>query len=104
MENERPYLNAKLSLRDVADYLGISTNHLSQVINENLKENFFDFVNGYRIAAVKRMMNDPTNSHLTLLGMAYESGFNSKSSFNATFKKMTGSTPSQYQKQTSQHQ
>lgn len=98
MEKEQPYLDGKLSLRDVADYLGISTNHVSQVINEKLHINFFDFVNGYRVALMKNKMHDPANSHLTLLGMAYDSGFNSKSSFNHIFKKMTGLTPSAYLK------
>ena len=98
MEEEQPYLDGKLSLRDVAEHLGISTNHLSQVINENLNINFFDFVNSYRVAMMKKKMRDPANGHLTFLGMAYDSGFNSKSSFNNTFKKMTGLTPSEYLK------
>lgn len=96
MEQEQPYLDGKLSLVQVADHLGISTNHLSQVINSELNKNFFDFINGYRVELIKQKMNDSSNSHLTLLGMAYESGFNSKSSFNSIFKKYTGTTPSQY--------
>ena len=98
MQEEKPYVNGKLSLGDVADYLNISTNHLSQVINENLGINFFNFINGYRIELIKQKMLDPNNSHLTLLGMAYDSGFNSKSSFNNIFKKSTGLTPSQFLK------
>ncbi len=98
MEDEQPYLIGKLSLGDVADCLDISPNHLSQVINENLNKNFFDFVNSYRVELVKKKMLDPENSNLTLLGMAYESGFNSKSSFNNIFKKATGYTPSQFVK------
>ena len=98
MKEEQPYLNGKLSLPDVAHALNVSTNHLSQVINENLDKNFFDFVNGYRIGLMKEKMLDPSNDHLTLLGMAYESGFNSKSSFNSIFKKTTGLTPSQFLK------
>jgi len=98
MQDELTYLNGKLSLKDVADYLNISPNHLSQVINENLNKNFFDFVNGYRVDMVKKKMLDSANSNLTLLGMAFDSGFNSKSSFNSIFKKVTGSTPSQYLK------
>jgi len=80
----------------VATALQISTNHLSQVINENLDKNFFDFVNGYRVEMVKQKMKDPSNKNYTLLSLAYDCGFNSKSSFNAIFKKYTGSTPSQY--------
>ncbi|WP_420603153.1 helix-turn-helix domain-containing protein [Flagellimonas sp.] len=98
MKEEKPYLNGKLSLPDVADQLDISTNHLSQIINGNLNKNFFDFINGYRVDLMKKKMLDASNDHLTLLGMAYESGFNSKSSFNNIFKKTTGLTPSQFLK------
>jgi len=96
MDNERPYLNGKLSLKEVAEYLNISVNHLSQVINEQLGKNFFDFVNGYRVEEVKRRFADSDNEQYTLLALAYDSGFNSKSSFNSIFKKITGLTPSQY--------
>ncbi len=96
MDEEAPYLEGKLALKDVASALEISTNHLSQVINENLDKNFFDFVNGYRVELVKEKMVDPTNKNYTLLSLAYDCGFNSKSSFNAIFKKYTGLTPSQY--------
>lgn len=98
MDNEKPYLNGKLSLKEVADKLNISTNHLSQVINENLDKNFFDFVNNYRVDLVKQKMSDPANKNYTILALAYDCGFNSKSSFNAIFKKQTGLTPSQFLK------
>ncbi len=96
MKAEQPYSNGKLSLKEVAEYLDISPNHLSQVINENLNKNFFYFVNGYRVDLVKEKMRDSSNKNITLLGIAYDSGFNSKSSFNSIFKKITGLTPSQY--------
>lgn len=96
MDEEQPYLDGKLSLAQVADHLDISTNHLSQVINSELNKNFFDFINGYRVDLMKKKMTDDSNKHLTLLGMAFESGFNSKSSFNSIFKKYTGATPSQF--------
>lgn len=96
MKAEQPFTNGKLSLKEVAEYLEVSTNHLSQVINENLDKNFFDFINGYRVELIKEKMQDKSNSHLTLLGMAYDSGFNSKSSFNTIFKKFTDTTPSQF--------
>lgn len=98
-EEERPYLDGKLSLNQVAEKLDISPNHLSQVINENLNKNFFDFVNGYRVEMVKEKLADPANQKFTLLAIAYDSGFSSKSSFNEVFKKFTQLTPSQYQKQ-----
>lgn len=98
MENEKPFLNGKLSLKEVATELGISTNHLSQVINENLDKNFFDFVNEYRVELVKTKMQDPVNRKFTILHIALDCGFNSKSSFNTIFKKYTGLTPSAYMK------
>lgn len=98
-EKDKPYLNGKLSLKEVADQLEISVNHLSQVINEQLGKNFFDFVNAYRVEEVRQRLSDKRNQDLTLLGIAYDSGFNSKSSFNSIFKKLTGITPSQYVKE-----
>lgn len=96
MEEEKPYLNGKLSLKEVAEKINISTNHLSQVINENLEKNFFDFVNGYRLDLVKQKIKNPSNKKFTLLSLAYECGFNSKSSFNSIFKKHEGMTPSEF--------
>lgn len=96
MKDERPYLNGKLSLKEVADYLDISINHLSQVINEQLGKSFFDFVNVYRVEEIKRLLNDSKHKEFTLLALAYDSGFNSKSSFNSIFKKLTDTTPSEY--------
>jgi len=98
MEQEKPYLNGKLSLIEVAKKMNISNNHLSQVINENLNKNFFDFVNEYRINLVKLKMVEPSNEKYTLLSLAYDCGFNSKSSFNSIFKKHTGLTPTEYLK------
>ena len=86
MDNERIYLQSDLKLKDVAEELLISSNHLSQVINENLNKNFFDFVNSYRVKAAKEMIVDPSKQHLTILTIAFEVGFNSKSSFNSLFK------------------
>jgi AraC-like DNA-binding protein len=96
MENEKPYLNNRLGLKDVAEYLNISVHHLSQVINEQLGKNFFDFVNDYRVKEVKSLLRNPKYKQFTLLAIAYDSGFNSKSSFNSVFKKITGLTPSNY--------
>lgn len=100
MEKDRPYLNGKLSLKEVAEYFDISVNHLSQVINEQLGKSFFDFVNEYRVEEVKKLMAESKHEQFTLLAVAYDSGFNSKSSFNSIFKKMTGFTPSEYLKET----
>jgi AraC-like DNA-binding protein/TM2 domain-containing membrane protein YozV len=98
MEVEKPYLNEKLTLKEVAETLNISTNHLSQVINENLEKNFFDFVNRYRVDLAKQKLRDHSNKNYTLLSIAYDCGFSSKSSFNAIFKRFEGTTPSEFQK------
>ncbi|GAA4417414.1 hypothetical protein GCM10023187_49790 [Nibrella viscosa] len=96
MDEEKPYRNQTLTIHELADVLGISKHHLSQVLNDRLGRNFYDFVNEYRVAEVKRLLTDPQYSHYTTLGIAEEAGFNSKATFNAVFKKMTGQTPSEY--------
>jgi AraC-like DNA-binding protein len=96
MKTSKPYLEPKLTLSNLADELDISINHLSQVINQYEGKNFFDFVNSYRVEEFKVRALDPANRNFSILAIAYDSGFNSKSSFNQVFKKMTGKTPSQY--------
>jgi AraC-like DNA-binding protein len=96
---EKPYLKGKLNIKEVSEYMDISVHHLSQLINEQLNKNFYDFVNGYRVQEVKARLFEPKYAQLTLLAIAYDCGFNSKSSFNSVFKKHTGLTPSQYLKQ-----
>ncbi|MEO1097062.1 MAG: AraC family transcriptional regulator, partial [Bacteroidota bacterium] len=98
MEEEKPYLNSKLTLSELAERLGSSKNHLSQAINETIGKNFFDYINAYRIEEVKVRMKNPDHDHVTLLGIALDSGFSSKSSFNNIFKKVTGQTPSEFKK------
>ncbi|WP_316828807.1 AraC family transcriptional regulator [Pedobacter miscanthi] len=99
MEEEKPYLNDELNLAMLAQQIGINANQLSQIINQQSTKNFFVFVNGYRVEAVKVKLLDPQFSHLSILGIAYESGFRSKSAFNRIFKTQTGLTPLEYQKQ-----
>ena len=98
MERERPYLEPKVTIGELATRLQIPVNHLSQVINDQFKQNFFDFVNGYRINAFQKLVQERDLQQFTLLALAYEAGFNSKSSFNAIFKKNVGMTPSEYVK------
>jgi AraC-like DNA-binding protein len=71
---------------------------LSQLINDGLGDNFYDFVNKYRVDEVKRLMTDPKAKNFNLLGIALEAGFKSKSTFNLIFKRFTGLTPSEYRK------
>ena len=99
MKTEKLYMDADLTLPDLATKLQIPSHHLSRVINEKLGLNFFDFINQYRIEEVKSKMINPEFDNLSLLGIAFESGFNTKSAFNRVFKKMTGLTPSGYKKQ-----
>lgn len=96
VEKEKPYLNSKINLKDIADHLGISVNHLSQVINEQLNVSFFDFINKYRVEEFKSRLSKPESIQFTILAIAYDCGFNSKSGVNTIFKKMTGLTPSQF--------
>lgn len=96
MDAEQPFLNPKLSLRELAQELGLSANQLSQLLNEGIGKNFAAFVNGYRLATFKSKAIDPQLQHYSILGLALESGFNSKTVFNAYFKKSTGLTPSAY--------
>ncbi len=98
METQKLYLQGDLTLPAVAEALGLSTNNLSQIINDKLQQNFYDFVNAYRVEAAKKMIADPANDNLTLLAIAYDAGFNSKSAFNSVFKKRCEMTPTQFKK------
>lgn len=98
MQTDRPYLNSNLALPELAAKANLSTHHLSQLLNERLGKNFFDFVNEYRIAEVKRKLRDPAFAHLKIEELAYGCGFNSKSAFNTAFRKFTGITPSEFRK------
>jgi AraC-like DNA-binding protein len=95
---KEPWKNPKLTLQTLAETLDVSSNHLSQAINENKELNFFEYVNSYRVEEFKRKLQNPQNNHLTHLGIAYDCGFNSKSTFNHIFKSRTGITPSAYKK------
>jgi AraC-like DNA-binding protein len=96
METEKPYLQAQLSIKDIADKLEINTKYLSQVINELLGLNFFNFINQYRVEEVKKRLLDNKYKHFSIIGIALDCGFNSKSSFNSIFKRFTNQTPSNY--------
>ncbi len=98
MANEKPYLDQNLTLRGLAEMLEIPANHLSQLLNEGFDKNFAEYVNTYRLETFKSKAADTTQQHLTILALAYDSGFNSKTVFNTFFKKMTGITPKAYWK------
>ena len=98
MKEEKLFLDQELDLKSLADKLKLSSGYLSQIINKYEQKNFFDFINGYRVEEVKSKIPDPAYQHLSLLGIAFESGFKSKSTFNLAFKKHTGMTPSGFKK------
>lgn len=98
MAVKKPYLEPDLSLPQMAGELNIPVHYLSQVINEQFGLNFHDFINRYRVDAFREKVISPEFENLTLLGIAFECGFNSKSAFNRVFKQFTGVTPSAYKK------
>lgn len=98
MEREKPYTDGRLTLTKLAAKLSVTPHHLSQIMNERLNQNFFDFVNTYRVEEAKRQLHDDAKKHYSLLAIAEEVGFNSKSAFNAAFKKQTDMTPSDFRK------
>jgi TolB-like protein/AraC-like DNA-binding protein len=98
VESERPYLNPSLTLRSLAEQVEIHPNQLSWLLNESIGKNFNEYINKKRIEHFKQIVLDPGNSHISLIGLAYESGFNSKTVFNTAFKKEVGLTPKEFQK------
>ncbi len=96
METGQPHLESNITINGLAERLDIPKHHLSQLINEQLNQNFFDFINNHRVEHAKKLLLDSSNDHLKILAIAYDSGFNSKSTFNSLFKKYTGQTPSKF--------
>ncbi|NQZ45464.1 MAG: helix-turn-helix transcriptional regulator [Flavobacteriaceae bacterium] len=99
IERNLYYLNPELTLNSLAEQLELHPNLLSRIINEGSGKNFSDFINEYRVGTVIEKINNKAYDHITLVGIAHESGFNSKTSFYRTFKKFTDKTPSEYLKQ-----
>jgi len=96
MAQHAPYTNPSLTIHELAAGLQMPPHLLSKVINEGFGKNFFDFVNSYRVEAFKQRMDDPRSRQFTLLSLAFEVGFNSKTAFNRAFKKQTDQTPREY--------
>jgi AraC-like DNA-binding protein len=99
MTHQKPYLYSELSLTTLAEQLKMNPNLLSQVLNEGFGENFYRFVNRYRVEESKRLLLDPAYKHYTILAIALEAGFSSKSTFNRTFKEIAGCSPSDFTRQ-----
>jgi AraC-like DNA-binding protein len=96
METEKPWADGDITLQKLAERITIPAPHLSQLINERIGQNFSDFINGYRVEEAKRKLHDPAYKHYSILAIAEEVGFNSKSSFNAAFKKHAQMAPSEF--------
>lgn len=98
MIEKKPFLNSSLTIQEVSGEIEIPVRELSLLINHQLGQHFYDFVNTYRIENAMDILKDETKSKVTVLEILYEVGFNSKSSFNTAFKKHTGTTPTLYRK------
>ncbi len=98
MRKEKVFTDPELTIGKLSNLLGESQNHVSQVINEEFKKNFYEFVNGYRIEYAKELLVSEKHKNESILSIAYEVGFQSKSTFNAVFKKLNNTTPSNFRK------
>ena len=96
IQSEKLYQNPELSLTEISKKLESNSSIISKSINQGFGMNFNDFINKYRIEAVKEMFAKKEHEKSTLLGIAYDCGFNSKATFNRAFKKNTGTTPKEY--------
>lgn len=99
MTEQKPFKNPELTLKILASQMDVPERHISEVINDQLNTNFKDFLNQLRVEEFKKELVNPEHSHLSMLGIAFECGFNSKTTFNTVFRKATGITPSAYRKQ-----
>ena len=98
MGENKLFLDENISLPMLAEKLHMHPNYISQIINEKFQKNFYDFINSYRIEEFKRIVAIEKNRNKTFFALALDCGFNSKASFNSSFKKLTGTTPSDYVK------
>ncbi|KAA5825118.1 helix-turn-helix domain-containing protein [Algibacter amylolyticus] len=98
MLKEEPFLDASLTVKSLSEKIDIPHRELSIIINQELGQHFFDFINKYRIEKAMSILKDPAKKKHTVLEILYEVGFNSKSSFNTAFKKHTGKTPTAFRK------
>ncbi len=99
MSTEKPFLNASFSLPGLAKRLAVSPHHLSQILNEKLGQSFFDYTAIYRIKEAQQLLVSPEHAHIKIEEIAEMVGYNSKSAFNTSFKKIVGQTPSQFRVQ-----
>lgn len=96
MQQQKPFLNPELRIKELAELIRISPHHLSQLINEHYQHSFFDFINTYRVKEAQEQIRHQPEK--TLLQIAFAAGFNNKTSFGNAFKKFAGQTPSAFRK------
>lgn len=101
MDHSEAWKNNELNVAALSDATDIPKHHITQVLNENIQKNFYTFVNEYRVKLAMEMIVSPKYDSLSFVGIAFESGFNSKTAFNIFFKKYTGMTPTEYKKKQS---
>ncbi len=101
MQTKQPYLEPELTLAALSKQLNVKPEFLSEVLNSQLNQNFFDFINRYRVGEFKNQCMSKSNSHLSIMGVAYNCGFNSKASFYRAFKKFEGISPTEYMERVS---
>lgn len=99
MENDEPFLDENLNIHQLAELMGISSKHLSQVINQNSDQNFYDFINRHRIEKAKVLLAAPDHEGLNVSEVMNEVGYKAKSTFNSLFKRYTGMTPSEFRRE-----
>ncbi|WP_173002964.1 AraC family transcriptional regulator [Chitinophaga sp. SYP-B3965] len=102
MEKDRLYLDPELTINSLAAHIGVPPKTLSAVLNQGLQKGFSEYVNAWRVEAVKQMILDPGNRHMTITGIAYDCGFNSQPTFQRAFKAVTGQTPRDFMQNSSQ--
>jgi AraC-like DNA-binding protein len=96
MQQEKLYRDGDLNLPQLAGKMEVSVHEVSWVLNKGYNKNFYQFVNHYRVEAAKELLHKEEYNHLSILGIAFEAGFNSKTTFNTAFKKITGMSPREY--------
>lgn len=99
MKTDKPYLDSEITLPKLSKMMLSNTYHMSYLLNVCLEENFYTFINRYRIEECMQLLRNPDYDQLTILGIAFECGFNSKTSFNTSFKKITGLSPKEFKEQ-----